>query len=114
MEFCKELMLYINLNESLGDCISENKNIYVSLMSTTLSRRLTMHFSDTSSVAQHLKKHSCSTSEFQKILTENTTILEQQNSKQRLQILEGLHIRNKRPNLKKINFETHANILECL
>ena len=36
----------------LGDCIFEN-NIYVGLISTTLSRRLTMHLSDTSSIAQH-------------------------------------------------------------
>ena len=40
----------------LGDCISDNNNIYVGLNSTTLSRRLTMHLSDTSSIAQHLKK----------------------------------------------------------
>ena len=33
----------------------------VSLTSTTLSRRLTMHLSDTSSIAQHLKKYSCPT-----------------------------------------------------
>ena len=39
----------------LGDCISDNNNIYVGLTSTTLSRRLTMHLSDTSSIAQHLK-----------------------------------------------------------
>ena len=39
----------------LGDCISENYNIYVGLTSTTLSRRLTMHLSDTSSIAQRLK-----------------------------------------------------------
>ena len=38
-----------------GDCISDNNNIYVGLTSTTLSRRLTMHLSDTSSIAQHLK-----------------------------------------------------------
>ena len=35
-------------------CISEN-NIYVSLTSTTLSGRLTIHLSDTSSIAQFLK-----------------------------------------------------------
>ena len=41
----------------LGDCISDNNNnIYVGLTSTILSRRLTMHLSDTSSIAQHLKK----------------------------------------------------------
>ena len=47
----------------LGDCISDNNNTYVGLTSTTLSRRLTMPFSDTSSIAQLLKKHSCPTTE---------------------------------------------------
>ena len=41
----------------LGDCISDNNDIYVGLTSTTLLRRLTMHLSDTSSIAQHLKKN---------------------------------------------------------
>ena len=40
----------------LRDCISENNNIHVGLTSTTLSRQLTMHLSDTSLIAQHLKK----------------------------------------------------------
>ena len=40
----------------LEDCFSENNNIYIGLTSTTLLRRLTMHLSDTSSIAQHLKK----------------------------------------------------------
>ena len=58
----------------LGDCISDNNNyIYVGLTSTTLSRRLAMHLSDTSSIAQHLKKHSCPTTELWKIL--RTTLL---------------------------------------
>ena len=35
----------------LVDCITENKNMYIGLTSTTLSRRLTMHLSDTSSIA---------------------------------------------------------------
>ena len=98
----------------LGDCISDNNNIYVGLTSTTLSRRLTMHLSDTSSIAQHLKKHSCPTTQQRKILTDNTTILEHQNNKQKLQILEALHIRNLQPTLNRINFQTSANVLKCL
>ena len=39
-----------------------------------------------------------------KILTENTTILEHQNDKQKRQILEALHIRNIQPKLNKIYF----------
>ena len=65
----------------LEDCISDNNNIYVGLTSTTLSSRLTMHLSDTSSIAQHLKKHSCPTTQLRNILTDNTTILEHQNNK---------------------------------
>ena len=72
----------------------------------TLSRRLTMHFSDTSSMAQHLKRHSCHTTKFRKILTKNTTILQQKNCKQKLQILEALHIRNKHSKLNRNNFES--------
>ena len=40
----------------LGECISENNNIYVSLTSTNQSRWLTMNLSDTISMTQHLKK----------------------------------------------------------
>ena len=98
----------------LGDCISDNKNIYVGLTSSTLSRRLTMHLSDTSSIAQHLKKHSCPKTELRKILTDNTTILEHQNNKQKLQILEALHIRNMQPTIYRINFQTSADVLKCL
>ena len=98
----------------LGDCISDNNNIYVGLTSTTLSRRLTMHLSDTNSIAQHLKKHSCPTTQLRKILTDNTTILEHQNNKQKLQILEALYIRNLQPALNRINFQTSANVLKCL
>ena len=100
----------------LGDCISDNNNnnIYVGLTSTTRSRRLTMHLSDKSSIAQHLKKHSCPTTQLRKILTDNTTILEHQNNKQKLQILEALYIRNLQPALNRINFQTSANVLKCL
>ena len=99
----------------LGDCISDNNNnIYIGLTSTTLSRRLTMHLSDTSSIAQHLNKHSCPTTQLRKILTDNTTILEHQNNKQKLQIFEALYIRNLQPALNRINFQTSANVLKCL
>ena len=94
--------------------IYNNNNIYVGLTSTTLSRRLTMYLSDTSSIAQHLKRHSCPTTQLRKILTDNTTILEHQNNKQKLQILEALRIRNLQPTLNRINFRTSANVLKCL
>ena len=97
----------------LGDCISENDNTYVGLTSTTQSRRLTMYLSDTHSIAQHLKKHSCLKIELRKILTENT-ILEQQNNKQKLQILKALNIWNIQAQLYRINVKTSANVLKCL
>ena len=59
------------------------------------------------------KKHSCPKTELRKILTENT-ILEPQNDKQKLEILEALHIRNIPPKLNRINFQTSANLLKCL
>ena len=96
----------------LGVCISDN-DIYVGLTSFTLSRRLKVHLSDTSSIAQYLKKHSCPTTQLRKILTDNTTILEHQNNK-KLQILEALHIGNMQPAINRINFQTSANVLKCL
>ena len=73
-----------------------------------------MHLSGTSSIAQHLKKYPCPKTELRKILTDNTAILEHQNTKQKLQILKALHIRNKQPTLNKINFQTSAKVLKCL
>ena len=107
------LFSYIYIYIYVGDCNSEN-NIYVGLISTTLSRWLTMHICNTSFIWQHLKKHSYTTTDLRKILTESTTILEQQNNKQKLQILEALRIRNIQPKLNRINFETSANVFKCL
>ena len=59
-------------------------------------------------------QHSCPTTQLRKILTDNTTILEHQNNKQKLQILEALYIRNLQPALNRINFQTSANVLKCL
>ena len=59
------------------------------------------------------KKHSRPTTELWKILTENTTILEHENDKQKLQSFEALHIRNMQPKLNRIHFQTSANILKC-
>ena len=73
-----------------------------------------MHLSDTNSIAQHLKKHSCTITQLRKILTDNTIILEHQNNKQKLQILEALHIRNMQPALNRNHFQTSANELKCL
>ena len=97
MEFCKNNNVIYTFKCLLGDCIADNDNMYVGLTSTNLSRRLKMYLSDTSSIPQHLKKHSGPIIELRKILTDNTAILEHQNNKQKLQILEALHIRNMQP-----------------
>ena len=60
------------------------------------------------------KKRLSPKTEFWKILTKNTTILERQNNIQKLQILEVLHIRMKLPKLKRIYFESSTNVLKCL
>ena len=93
---------------------NSNKNTYIGVTTTTLSRRLTMHLTDNSSIAQHLKTHSCPKTKFRKILNDNTTNIEIQTCKQRLKILEALHIRHKNPKLNKINFDNSTNILKCL
>ena len=95
---------------SLGDCIYVNKNIYVDQTSITSIERFTMHFSYTGWIAQHLYP----TTEFRKILTDNTKIFEQQNSRQILQTSEVLHIRNKNPNPNNINLKCSANVVKYL
>ena len=41
-------------------------------------------------------------------------MLGHQNNKQKLHILEALHIRNMQPKLNGINFQTSPNVLKCL
>ena len=90
----------------------DNNNIYLGLTSTSLSKRLTMHLSDTSSIDQHLKKHLCPTTQLRKILTQQYSNIKIINKK--LQILEALYIRNLQPVVNRINFQTIANVLKCL
>ena len=83
----------------LRDGVSKENNTYVGLATTSLSRRLTMHFNDSSSIALHLKTHSIPKYKFRKILVENNTIIAHEINKLRLQILEALLIKT---NKKKI------------
>ena len=95
---------------TLGDCISENINIYVGLTSTaTHYASLWYQFNSTTS-----KKDSGIKIEFPKILTKKTKITERQSNKQKLQILEEILIRKKPPNLNRINFEFSTYVLKCL
>ena len=106
--------LTVNFSFFLSWYIFVSERCIVSLLDRVVEVKPIMYLSDTSSIAQHLKNHSCPTTELQKILTENTTILEHQNNKQKLQILKALHIRNIQPKLNRINFRTSANVLKCL
>ena len=63
-----------------------------------------MHLNDSSSIAFPLKNHSIPKSKFRKILVENTTIIALKIDKLRLQILEALHIKTKKPKINRINF----------
>ena len=83
------------------ETVSKENSVYVGLNTTTLSRRLTMHLNDSSSIALHLKSHSVPKSKFRKILVENTTIIAHEIDKLRQQILEALHIKTPK-NLKSI------------
>ena len=98
----------------LRDCVFKENSVYVGLTTTTLSRRLTMHLNDSSSIALHLKTHSIPKSKSWKILVENATIIAPEIDKLRLQILEALYIKTKKPKINRINFENNNNVLKCL
>ena len=97
----------------LGDCISKENSAYVGLTTTTLSGRLTMHLNDSSSIALHRKNHSIPKSKFRKNLVENTSIIAHEIDKLRLQIIEALHIKRKKPKINRINLENSDNVLKC-
>ena len=70
-----------------------------------------MNPNNSSSIALHVKTHSIPKSKFQKLLVENTTIIAHEIDKQRLQILETLHITP--PKINRINIENCDNVLKC-
>ena len=73
-----------------------------------------MHLNDSTLIALHLKTHSIPKSKFRKILVENTTIIAYEIDKLQLQILEVLHIKNKKVKINRINFENSNNVLKCV
>ena len=79
--------------------------IYLRSYQVLVSRQLTMHLNDSSSIAFHLKNHSIPKSKFWKILVENTTTMAHKIDRLWLQILEALHIKTKISKLNRINFE---------
>ena len=106
------LSRFLFLSLSLSPNLYIHKNILIHIYINI--NKHTHTYTRTSSIAQHLKKHSCPTAHLRKILPDNTTILEKQNNKQKLQILEALHIRKMQPTLNRINFQTSANAHKCL
>ena len=93
----------------------KNKNnSYIGYTTTTLSHHLTYHFSENSAIKQHLiLKHNNSTNQLKssnvrKILT---IIIYKNNNKKQLQILEAICIKNRKPKINKIAFNTGTNIL---
>ena len=64
----KKTNIIYQLRYTLGDFISENNSIYIDLTLTTLSRWFTMHLSNTSSTAQHLKNIPTQKLSFRKFL----------------------------------------------
>ena len=60
---------------SSGDCFSNKISTYIDLNTTSLSRSWTFYLSDTSSISHHLKTHSCPSSKYRKIVTENSPLL---------------------------------------
>lgn len=125
----KTTNLVINNNISQADKVLEKNNViyqfncpigecncssYIGHTTNTLSRRLTLHLSDTSSIAQHLKKHGCQHSQFRNIMVENTKILQTDSNVRRLKVLEALYIKVRQPKINNINYESSKNILKCL
>ena len=109
-ELLHETNIVYMLKKLLGDCVSNEDNTYVGLTTKTISRRLTKHRNDSSSLAQHLKSHIIPKSKFRKILVENTTIIEHGINKLQLQILEAFHKKTTRNN--SVNFENSDNVLK--
>ena len=71
-----------------------------------------MHLSNKSSIAQQLKKNiHAQEQKYGKFLPKHNIRI---SKSQKLQILEALHIRNKRPKPNRTNFQTSGNLLECL
>ena len=74
----------------LGICNSHiNNSTYIGHTTTSLSRRLTLHKTNKSSIIKHLDTHSTSKNLHRKILVENTRILYINHDIRRLQITEA-------------------------
>ena len=80
----------------LGDSASIENNTHIGLTTTILSKSLTMHLNDSSSIYLHFKSHSIPKYKFRKILVENTPIIAHIINKLQVQILEARHKKNRK------------------
>jgi hypothetical protein len=112
--FLQKSNVVYQFNCTLGECFSNN-SIYIGHTTNRLSRRLTLHLNDSSSISKHLKdQHNCPHSNIRKILDENTKILTYCNNIKKLKILEAILIKTKQPVINKVKFEYCTNILTCV
>ena len=78
----------------IGNCQFRNTS-YIGMTTTTLSRRLTNHLQSGTPKTHTLQEHNmCLTRE---MLVANTTIIDNCSDKRRLQVMEALHIQEKKP-----------------
>ena len=81
------------------DCQLRLTGDYIGMTTTTLSRRMTMHLQDGAPLQHMMQEHQRALT--RQDLTENTTILRRDNNRRKLQILEALLIREKKPAINK-------------
>ena len=81
---------------TIGDCKLRN-NSYIGMTTTTLSRRCSAHLQSGTPKAHTLQMHGVPLT--REMLVNNTTILDSSHDKKRLQIMEALHISEKKPTM---------------
>ena len=96
----------------IGVCNSKSDAMYIGHTRTTLSRRLTLHLTNTSAISQHLGTHPAQELSTREILVNNTKILNTSPCFKRLEVMEALHIKTDNPALNKINFSGGNNVLK--
>ena len=96
----------------LGHCIFVNKNIYISLTSTTLLRQLTLHLFGTSKIA-HLKNIPALQLNFGTFLPTMQQYWSNKIANKDYRFLKYYTLEIS-PKHNKMNFETNANILRHL
>ena len=89
----------------------DNKNSYIGMTVTSLSKRLTTHITGCSSIKDHLSAHSIPGDQIRQILVDHTRMLIRNTFRRRLPLLEALKIKELTPTLNRINFKVGQNVL---